>query len=258
VIISCVWQGYQLGELNLPQDKRNVYEFDTRIHLLAKGPGIRPGSMWSQVASNVDIAPSILALANVALPNSMDGKSVLKFLIDPASPHNMLPASVQAHLQAEKLTESPAQWRDTHYIKHNAVGAGNYPTPKPPNCGKRPQDPDDVHYVDQPDNNFIAIRHRGTANASNSASSPSNVFDNFSRVYREATSISTDFLYAEFNWNGAEQFDKKTGEFNSSLPSQRHLGTNNRDGGWRGGWSNNSQSSPGNVNFSEPFFFELY
>jgi N-acetylglucosamine-6-sulfatase len=26
--------GYQLGELNLPQDKRNVYEFDTKIHLL--------------------------------------------------------------------------------------------------------------------------------------------------------------------------------------------------------------------------------
>ena len=24
--------GFQLGELNLPQDKRNVYDFDIRIH----------------------------------------------------------------------------------------------------------------------------------------------------------------------------------------------------------------------------------
>ena len=30
--------GYSLGELNLNWDKRNVYEFDVRVHLLMRGP----------------------------------------------------------------------------------------------------------------------------------------------------------------------------------------------------------------------------
>ena len=38
--------GYSLGELNLNWDKRNVYDWDTRIHLLVRGPGVRPGSSF--------------------------------------------------------------------------------------------------------------------------------------------------------------------------------------------------------------------
>ena len=33
--------GFQLGELNLPQDKRNVYEFDIKIHMVMSGPGTK-------------------------------------------------------------------------------------------------------------------------------------------------------------------------------------------------------------------------
>ena len=36
--------GYQLGQLNLNWDKRNVYESNIRIHLLVRGPGIGAGS----------------------------------------------------------------------------------------------------------------------------------------------------------------------------------------------------------------------
>jgi N-acetylglucosamine-6-sulfatase len=43
--------GFQLGELNLPQDKRNVYEFDTKIHMIARGPGIAPGSHFTYVVT---------------------------------------------------------------------------------------------------------------------------------------------------------------------------------------------------------------
>jgi hypothetical protein len=133
-------------------------------------------------------------------------------------------------------------------IKHNSVGAGNYPTHKAPNCGARPHNDNDVHFVDRPDNNFIAIRHLGTND-----STPSE----YTRIYREAISISSNFLYAEFNWNNLEQFSHG-GVYNGSVPLEQHLGTNNRNGGWAGGWSNASQSSPGNVNFTEPFFFELF
>ena len=37
--------GYSLGELNLNWDKRHVYDFDTRVHLVARGPGVRPGAV---------------------------------------------------------------------------------------------------------------------------------------------------------------------------------------------------------------------
>jgi hypothetical protein len=173
----------------------------------------------------------------------MDGRSFLKFVIDAEVLD--LPPTVVAHLAAEQA--AGVTWRDTHYIKHNSVGAGNYPTKKAPNCGARPHTADDVHFVDRPDNNFIAIRHLGTAD-----STPSK----YTQVYRDASSVSSNFLYAEFNWNNNEQF--KGGKFNGSLPLEQHLGTNNRMGGWADGWSNSSESSPGNVNFTEPFFFELF
>jgi hypothetical protein len=181
--------------------------------------------------------------------------------------------------ETESTGGASATWRDTHYIKHNAVGAGNYPTQKPPNCGARPHGSlvaDDAHFVDQPDNNFIAIRHRGSTQTAAErrsgsaaattvvpASGVGELYSGFSAIYREARSISTDFLYAEFNWNNREQFphqgDNAQGiGYNGSLPLQRHLGTNNLNGGWEAGWSNDSNSSPGSVNFTEPFFFELF
>jgi len=263
--------GYQLGELNLPQDKRNVYEFDTKIHLLMRGPGVRPGSTWKQVASNVDIAPTILSLANIPKPTKMDGRSFLKFVATSASTGS-LPESVDAYLVAEAVREQDQPniaWRDTHYIKHNSVGAGNYPTMKLPNCKRRPRDTespnsDDVHFVDQPDNNFIAIRHIGGVEPSSK----------YSRIYKKATSISSNFLYAEFQWNNIEQFphlnDGSVGSgYNGSIPLKRHDGpfdvhagtgghSNNCMGGWVGGWENTSGSSPGNINFTQPFFFELF
>jgi arylsulfatase A-like enzyme len=47
---------------------RQVYDFDTRIHLLIKGPGIAPGSSFDFLASNVDLAPTMLSLADIPRP----------------------------------------------------------------------------------------------------------------------------------------------------------------------------------------------
>eukprot|EP00658_Telonema_sp_P-2_P079456 TRINITY_DN7683_c0_g1_i12.p1 TRINITY_DN7683_c0_g1~~TRINITY_DN7683_c0_g1_i12.p1 ORF type:complete len:451 (+),score=97.42 TRINITY_DN7683_c0_g1_i12:219-1571(+) len=72
--------GFQLGQFNIPMDKRNVYDWDTRIHLLARGPGIQPKSQWTQLATQVDLAPTFLEIAGVTKPSQMDGKSVLGLL----------------------------------------------------------------------------------------------------------------------------------------------------------------------------------
>jgi N-acetylglucosamine-6-sulfatase len=48
--------GFQLGEFNIPMDKRQPYDYDTRIHLLARGPGIKPGTTWTQPATQVSLS----------------------------------------------------------------------------------------------------------------------------------------------------------------------------------------------------------
>lgn len=62
-------------------DKRQVYDWDTRIHLLARGPGIAKGALFELPATQVDIAPTFLGLAGVPKPADMDGKSLLPHLV---------------------------------------------------------------------------------------------------------------------------------------------------------------------------------
>ena len=61
----------------VPMDKRQVYDWDTRIHLLARGPGIAKGASFELPATQVDVAPTFLGLAGVQPPPDMDGKSLL-------------------------------------------------------------------------------------------------------------------------------------------------------------------------------------
>merc|ERR1712147_460925 len=69
--------GFQLGQFNIPMDKRHVYEWDTKIHLLERGPGIKAGSSFSAAGTQVDIAPTLLGLAGITKPSTMDGKSIV-------------------------------------------------------------------------------------------------------------------------------------------------------------------------------------
>jgi len=69
--------GFSLGEHGLI-DKRHAYEESIRIPMLAWAPGfIAPGSTVRELVRNIDVAPTILALAGVAPPADMDGRSVL-------------------------------------------------------------------------------------------------------------------------------------------------------------------------------------
>jgi hypothetical protein len=44
---------FQLGQFNIIMDKRHVYDWDTRIHLLSRGPGIAAGSTFAVPATQV-------------------------------------------------------------------------------------------------------------------------------------------------------------------------------------------------------------
>lgn len=40
------------GQFSLPNDKRQMYEFDVRVPLMVRGPGVKPGSS-SKVVQNL-------------------------------------------------------------------------------------------------------------------------------------------------------------------------------------------------------------
>eukprot|EP00755_Sulcionema_specki_P035201 Sspe_Gene.2428::Locus_806_Transcript_1_1_Confidence_1.000_Length_1824::g.2428::m.2428/K01137/GNS; N-acetylglucosamine-6-sulfatase len=129
--------GFQLGELNLAMDKRNVYEFDIKIHLVARGPGIKKGSHLTQPASNVDLAPTIMGLGGLTVQT--DGKSLVPLLVDKSDP--ALPESVRRHIDSAPT----APWRDHVFVEYYYVGIGN-------KCGQK-------HPIEEQDNNFIALRY---------------------------------------------------------------------------------------------------
>lgn len=73
--------GYHLGQFSLPLDKRQPYEFDIRVPLFFRGPGIQEGVVLPQSTINVDLAPTILDLAGVPVPKNMDGISLKPLLL---------------------------------------------------------------------------------------------------------------------------------------------------------------------------------
>merc|ERR1712203_781923 len=109
--------GFQLGQFNIPMDKRHVYEWNTKIHLLARGPGIQPGSSFMHAGTQVDIAPTMLGLAGLSATEDMDGKSIVPFLVGPRD--NALLASTVHHLQElGDLAVYAQDWRQEVFIKY--------------------------------------------------------------------------------------------------------------------------------------------
>ncbi|XP_030827906.1 N-acetylglucosamine-6-sulfatase isoform X4 [Strongylocentrotus purpuratus] len=101
--------GFHLGQFSLPNDKRQLYEFDIRVPLIIRGPGISPGTTSKQIAVNIDIMPTIVEMATGSAPSEVDGISLMPLLI--------------------ARNESMA-WRETVLIEHR--GEGN--TTNNPGC----------------------------------------------------------------------------------------------------------------------------
>ncbi|CAL4103343.1 unnamed protein product, partial [Meganyctiphanes norvegica] len=73
--------GYHMGQFSMPVDKRLPYETDIRVPLLISGPGISAGSIIKYATTNIDLAPTFLDLADLQIPNSMDGISLKPLLL---------------------------------------------------------------------------------------------------------------------------------------------------------------------------------
>ena len=81
---------------SLPYDKRQMYDFDLRVPLLVRGPGIDPGTSSQAPVISVDLAPTIINLMSHNLYNDdkfkdkYDGQSIVplfgKSVLDPNPP----------------------------------------------------------------------------------------------------------------------------------------------------------------------------
>lgn len=86
--------GFSFGEHGLI-DKRHAYEESMRVPLVVMGKGVKPGAVVNEMIQNIDIAPTILNMADVSVPKNIDG------------------VSFKDLLQGEKRT-----WRDTIYYEY--------------------------------------------------------------------------------------------------------------------------------------------
>ena len=121
--------GFSLGEFGMLMDKRHVYDFDTRVPFLVRGPGILPRSVLEQPATHVDLAPTILDMAGLRAEDhhtsvgaalaAMDGRSLLPLLIGDMSDHN-LGSGLKARLAAlgGNAVAYAATWRHAVLIEH--------------------------------------------------------------------------------------------------------------------------------------------
>ncbi|XP_062560664.1 N-acetylglucosamine-6-sulfatase-like [Armigeres subalbatus] len=74
--------GYHMGQFGQAYDKRQPYETDIRVPLLMAGPKITPKTLVASPVALIDIAPTVLELAGLDVPDLLDGASVLSTLED--------------------------------------------------------------------------------------------------------------------------------------------------------------------------------
>jgi arylsulfatase A-like enzyme len=79
IVIYSADNGWYLGEFGL-YDKRFMYEPGLHVPLLARGPGIKAGSLPDKFVANIDLAPTFLDLAGLPVPESMQGRSLAPLL----------------------------------------------------------------------------------------------------------------------------------------------------------------------------------
>jgi N-acetylglucosamine-6-sulfatase len=89
--------GFHLGDYNLRPGKQTAFDTDIRVPLIVTGPGVPPGSKITQLAQNIDLAPTFDELAGATPPTTVDGRS----LVD------------QLH------GEQPPGWRNAVLVEHH-------------------------------------------------------------------------------------------------------------------------------------------
>eukprot|EP01043_Picozoa_sp_COSAG02_P058443 COSAG02_NODE_7276_length_3087_cov_4.386546_1_plen_165_part_10 len=130
--------GYNLGHHRIPSNKFLLYDHATRIPGVISGPGIKPGE-YPVLGTNVDYAPTWLAMAGIPTPQTMDGRSILTQLI-PESAEPLLPAATRLQLQRDRKELATRPWRKEQFHQYYNQGGPSpmHPQQCPQTDGFRP------------------------------------------------------------------------------------------------------------------------
>lgn len=77
--------GWMQGEHRVVSGKVVPYEESIRVPLIIRGPGVPAGKRVTTIAANIDLAPTVLDVADAAAGITVDGRSLLPIANDPAS-----------------------------------------------------------------------------------------------------------------------------------------------------------------------------
>jgi arylsulfatase A-like enzyme len=89
--------GYHMGEYRLLPGKQTAFDTDIHVPLVVSGPGVPAGRTATQLASNIDLAPTLEILAGVPVGSTVDGHS----------------------LAGVWHGQNPADWRQAILIEHH-------------------------------------------------------------------------------------------------------------------------------------------
>lgn len=79
--------GFFAGEHRVQTGKNRVYEESIRVPLVIRGPGVPAGVAAEDLATNADLAPTILDATGAAAGRTVDGRSLLPFAEHPSRMH---------------------------------------------------------------------------------------------------------------------------------------------------------------------------
>jgi arylsulfatase A-like enzyme len=81
ILVLASDNGYFYGEHGLSVERRLAYEESIRMPLLVRYHKlVKPGTVRNEFALNIDLAPTLLELAGVAVPSTMQGQSLVPLL----------------------------------------------------------------------------------------------------------------------------------------------------------------------------------
>ncbi len=112
--------GFFFGEHRLTGGKFLAYEPSTHLPFLIRGPGIKPDSETPQLASTVDIAPTILELARAKADKSIDGESLYPYAHNPELRKNR-PLLFESFVQTDDVEQNGGA--STEGITYDRAGA---------------------------------------------------------------------------------------------------------------------------------------
>lgn len=77
--------GFQFGGHRMDHGKGDPYDESIRVPLVVRGPGVPAGRSEAALALNIDLAPTFAAIAGAEIPDSVDGRSLMRLLTGQAS-----------------------------------------------------------------------------------------------------------------------------------------------------------------------------